>query len=62
VNPLDPIAAREVAEAHHAAPRTGGPACDAAYARLADETDRLFRLLTTGPTPVDIVFTLSERP
>jgi hypothetical protein len=59
---LDPIAAREVADAHHDAPRTGGSGGDAAYAQLVDETERLFRLLTTGPTPVDIVFTLSERP
>jgi hypothetical protein len=59
---LDPIAAREVAEAHHAAPRTSGPACDAAYACLVSETDLLFRLLTTGPAAVDIVFTTSERP
>jgi hypothetical protein len=57
VNTLDPIAAREVAEAHDAAPRTGGPRCDAAYAQLVDETDRLLRLLT-----VDIVFTMSEHP
>jgi hypothetical protein len=59
---LDPIAAREVAEAHQAAPRNGGPACAAAYACLVAETDRLFRFLTTGPVPVDIVFTMSEYP
>jgi hypothetical protein len=55
-------AAREVAEAHHSAPRTGGPECSAAYARLIDESDRLFRLLTTGRDRVEIVFTRSERP
>lgn len=54
---LDPIAAREVAAAHHAAPRTGGPVRDRAYACLVDETDRLFALL-----PVDVVFTMSEQP
>jgi hypothetical protein len=59
---LDPIAAREVAEAHHAAPRTGGSPGDDAYGRLVDESDRIFRLLTTGPMPVDVVFTMSERP
>jgi hypothetical protein len=57
VNVLDPVAAGEVAEAHHAASRTGGPVCDAAYAQLVDETDRLFGLL-----PVDVVFTMSQRP
>lgn len=57
MNTLDPLAAREVAEAHDIAPRTGGPRCDAAYARLVDETDRLFRRLT-----VDIVFTMLEHP
>jgi hypothetical protein len=59
---VNPIAARGVAEAHHAAPHTGGPASDAAYARLAVETDRLFQLLTTGLGAVEIVFTASERP
>jgi hypothetical protein len=57
MNMLDPAAAREVAGAHQAAPRTGGPACNAAYARLVDETDRLFGLL-----PVGVVFTTSARP
>ena len=57
MNALDPVAAREVADAHHAASRTGGAVCDAAYAQLVAETDRLFRLL-----PVDVVFTMSERP
>jgi len=57
VNALDPLAAREVAEAHHAAPRTGGPVCEAAYSRLVEETDRLFGLL-----PVEVVFTMSEHP
>jgi len=59
---LDPIAACEVAEAHRVAPRTGPSRGSAAYARLVDETDRLFRILTTGPVPVRIVFTMSERP
>ena len=54
---LDPDAARDVAAAHHAALRRGGPACDAAYAQLVDETDRLFGLLS-----VDVVFTASARP
>ena len=54
---LDPIVAREVADAHHAAPRRGGPVCDAAYARLVRESDRLFAQLT-----VDVVFTSSEHP
>jgi hypothetical protein len=57
VSSLDPTAARAVADAHHAASRRGDPACDAAYAQLVDETDRLFRLLS-----VDVVFTMSERP
>jgi len=57
VTVLDPVAAREVAEAHHAAARRGGALCDAAYARLVQETDCLFRLVT-----VDIVFTMSHHP
>jgi hypothetical protein len=57
VNLLDPDAARDVADAHHAASRRGGPECDAAYARLVDETDRIYRLL-----PVEIAFTMSEHP
>jgi hypothetical protein len=58
---VNPIVAREVAAAHQATPRTGGPACGAAYARLVDETDRIFRLLTMGPMRLDIVVTMSER-
>jgi hypothetical protein len=54
---LDPVAAREVADAHHAASRRGDAACHAAYSELVAETDRLFRLLT-----VDVVFTMSDRP
>ena len=57
MNVLDPIAARDVADTHHAASRRGGPVCDAAYARLVEETDRLFELLT-----IDVVFTMSEHP
>jgi hypothetical protein len=57
VSTFDPDAARDVADAHHAAPRRGGAGCDAAYARLVEETDRLFRLLD-----VDVVFTASEHP
>jgi hypothetical protein len=57
VNPPDPSAARDVADAHHAASRRGGPACEAAYAQLVEESDRLFRRL-----PVDVVFTMSARP
>ncbi len=41
----------------HAASRRGGAACDAAYARLVAETDRLFSLLA-----VDVVFTMSVHP
>jgi hypothetical protein len=59
---VNPIAARAVADAHQAASRTSGPACHAAYARLVEETDRLFGLLTTNRARVDIVFTMSERP
>jgi hypothetical protein len=54
---VDPAAAREVADAHHAAPRTGGAVCGAAYAQLVTESDRLFRLL-----PVEVVFTRSDHP
>jgi hypothetical protein len=54
---LDPDVGRDVAEAHHAAARRTGPECDAAYARLVDETDRLYRVL-----PVEIGFTMSEHP
>ncbi len=54
---LDAIAAREVADAHHAAPRRGGPRCDAAYAQLVAETDGLFARL-----PARVVFTTVERP
>jgi hypothetical protein len=57
VNQLDPAAARDVAAAHHAASRRGDSVCDAAYARLVEESDRLFRLL-----PVAVVFTMSEHP
>jgi hypothetical protein len=57
VSALDPDAAREVADAHRAAARTGGPVCAAAYAQLIEESDRLFARLG-----VDVVFTRSERP
>jgi hypothetical protein len=39
------------------APRRGGATCEAAYARLVVETDRLFAHL-----PVDVVFTMSAHP
>jgi hypothetical protein len=50
-------AARDVADAHCAAPRRGGPTSDAAYARLVRETDRLYAALA-----VDVVFTRSAQP
>jgi hypothetical protein len=62
VNALDPSAAREVAEAHDAAPRTGGPLSATAYAHLTDETDQIFQHLTTGPACLRIVFTMAEHP
>jgi hypothetical protein len=66
---LDPIAAREVAAAHHAARRTGGPVCDAAYSCLVDETDRRATELhaehsvrwTTGELPEHKAVLLDER-
>jgi hypothetical protein len=54
---LDPRAARDVADAHQAAPRRGDARSDAAYQQLVEESDRLFRLLT-----VDVVFTMSAHP
>jgi hypothetical protein len=54
---LDVSAAREVADAHHAAPHTGGRVCNAAYARLVDETDALFAHLM-----VEVAFTMAEHP
>jgi hypothetical protein len=62
ISMLDPRAARDVADAHHAATRRGGPADDAAYQRLTSEADQLFRAMTTGPAGVDVAFTRAEHP
>jgi hypothetical protein len=61
---VDPVAAAEVAAAHLEAPRTGDVCSQVAYARLIDESDRLFRRVTdTGrPAGVHIFFTSCLTP
>ena len=59
---LDPMAAAEVAAAHQEAPRVGGAIAHAAYAQLASESDRLFKLITQARRPVRIFFTVSTTP
>jgi hypothetical protein len=59
---FDPGAAAVVAAAHRNAPRTGDAEAHAAYASLIGESDRLFRLITSGRRPVQIGFTRCSSP
>jgi hypothetical protein len=56
------MVAADVAAAHQEAPRIGGAIARAAYAQLAKESDRLFRLITQARRPVRVFFTLSTTP
>jgi hypothetical protein len=61
---VDPAAARDVAAAYAATPSSREPLVAAAYARLATESDRLFRHLTAPDRPdrVHIAFTTCPAP
>jgi hypothetical protein len=61
---VDPVVARDVADAHLAAPRLGDARTVAAYASLVRESDALFRWITEPGRPgrVRVVFTASAAP
>ena len=59
---LDLVAATEVAAAHAEAARVGDALAHAAYARLVIESDRLYRLITSGSRPIKVCFSRCPRP
>jgi hypothetical protein len=61
---VDPAVARDVASAYLAAKNRHDPVTVAAFAQLADESDRLFRWITrpSRPRTLRVVFTTCDNP